>query len=110
MDQISSWICSNKGNDVARIKHHREVTVNNLDDIMTLLRKGESQKRKAATDMNARTSSRAHSIFIMHQKCHDSGKTINRKLFLAYLGGCEQVKKSQQHIKRQTRWRWLCQE
>ena len=76
-----------------------EVEVSNLNDVMTLLRKGEAAKRKAATAMNAR-SSRAHSVFIINltQKCNDNGKTLNSKLFLADLGGSEQVKKSQQHM------------
>jgi len=72
-----------------------EVSVKSIDDVMRLLREGEGQKRKAATAMNTR-SSRAHSVFIvtLKQKCVDSGKSINSKLFLADLGGCEQTKKS----------------
>ncbi|KAL7532335.1 hypothetical protein ACHAXR_004567 [Thalassiosira sp. AJA248-18] len=72
-----------------------EVTVECIDDVMRLLSEGEAQKRKAATAMNTR-SSRAHSVFIvtLKQTCVDSGKSINSKLFLADLGGCEQTKKS----------------
>jgi hypothetical protein len=72
-----------------------EVEVESVDDVMRLLSLGEAQKRKASTAMNSR-SSRAHSIFIvsLKQKCVDNGKSINSKLFLADLGGCEQTKKS----------------
>lgn len=72
-----------------------EVTVECIDDVMKLLSEGEAQRRKASTAMNSR-SSRAHSVFIvnLNQKCIDTGKNINSKLFLADLGGCEQTKKS----------------
>jgi kinesin family protein 5 len=72
-----------------------EVFVDCIDDVLRLLSEGESEKRKAATAMNSR-SSRAHSVFIvtLKQKCLDSRKNINSKLFLADLGGCEQTKKS----------------
>eukprot|EP00978_Attheya_sp_CCMP212_P009324 scaffold22023_cov47-Attheya_sp.AAC.1 len=70
--------------------------VRNNADVIHILQKGETQKRKAATAMNER-SSRAHSIFILSlsQKCLDSGITVNSKLFLTDLGGNEQTKKSQ---------------
>jgi kinesin family protein 5 len=73
-----------------------EVIVNNIDDIMLLLKQGELQKRKASTAMNDR-STRAHSVFIISLKQHkiDSDVTIQSKMFLADLGGSEQVKKSQ---------------
>ena len=72
-----------------------EIIVTDIKQIMHLLKLGESQKRKAATAMNLR-SSRAHSVFILtlKQKCIDTGKNISSKLFLADLGGCEQTKKS----------------
>ena len=72
-----------------------EVLVTDIKQVMHLLTVGEAQKRKAATAMNMR-SSRAHSVFILtlKQKCIDTGKSINSKLFLADLGGCEQTKKS----------------
>lgn len=67
---------------------------------------GETQKRRAATAMNDR-STRAHSIFILtlKQRRHlsseaseededNSTTTLSSKLFLADLGGSEQVKKS----------------
>jgi kinesin family member 5 len=72
----------------------REVHV--MDDIVTFLKIGEEQKRRAATAMNDR-STRAHGLFILHLKQRDlhSDVTISSKLFLADLGGSEQVKKSQ---------------
>ena len=72
-----------------------EVPVHDINDVMKLLNTGEAQRRKAATAMNSR-SSRAHSVFIvsLNQKCLDTGKNIQSKLFLADLGGCEQTKKS----------------
>jgi hypothetical protein len=67
-----------------------------MDDIVKLLKIGEDQKRRAATAMNDR-STRAHGLFILHLKQRDihSDVTISSKLFLADLGGSEQVKKSQ---------------
>lgn len=72
-----------------------EVLVTDINQVMHLLTIGEAQKRKAATAMNLR-SSRAHSVVILtlKQKCLDTGKCIVSKLFLADLGGSEQVKKS----------------
>jgi hypothetical protein len=77
--------------------------------VRTLLHLGENQKRRAATAMNDR-STRAHSIFILtlKQRLHtpksdtdqqaddteDGITTLTSKLFLADLGGSEQVKKS----------------
>ena len=62
---------------------------------MHLLRVGEEQKRRAATMMNER-SSRAHSILILslHQRNVVTGVEVNSKMFLADLGGSEQIKKS----------------
>ena len=73
-----------------------EVIVHSMSDALTLLNVGEKQKRKAATAMNER-SSRAHSIFIIRlkQTCQDTGVTSMSRLFLADLGGSEQLKKSQ---------------
>lgn len=73
-----------------------EIPVNSLNETLRLLDKGESQKRKAATAMNAR-SSRAHSLFIvtLRQTCTLTGVHIESRLFLADLGGSEQIKKSQ---------------
>mmetsp|Transcript_34120 Transcript_34120/g.102048 ORF Transcript_34120/g.102048 Transcript_34120/m.102048 type:complete len:813 (-) Transcript_34120:2163-4601(-) len=72
-----------------------DVPVRNKMDVMTLLQHGESQKRKAATAMNER-SSRAHSLFILtlRQQCLSTDEIKTSKLFLADLGGCEQTKKS----------------
>jgi len=73
-----------------------EIPVRSLNETLRLLDKGESQKRKAATAMNAR-SSRAHSLFIvtLRQTCTLTGVQIESRLFLADLGGSEQIKKSQ---------------
>jgi hypothetical protein len=69
--------------------------VNSLSEIMHFLRIGEDQKRRAATMMNER-SSRAHSILIISLKQRDirTGVEVNSKMFLADLGGSEQIKKS----------------
>jgi hypothetical protein len=55
----------------------------------------EAQKRRAATAMNDR-SSRAHSVVILtlKQRHRHTGVELTSKLFLADLGGSEQVKKS----------------
>eukprot|EP01038_Epipyxis_sp_PR26KG_P005873 gene5873-8098_t len=73
-----------------------EKIVSNMSDVEEILRIGEQQKRRAATAMNDR-STRAHSIFIVTllQSIPDSEMTIQSRLFLADLGGSEQVKKSQ---------------
>ena len=73
-----------------------EVQVTSLDETLALLDKGEKQKRKAATAMNAR-SSRAHTLFIvtLRQECVDTGVSSTSRLFLADLGGSEQIKRSQ---------------
>jgi len=71
-----------------------ETPVYSMDDISTILKVGDSQKRRAATAMNDR-SSRAHAIFILTLKqTAPSGTVACSKLFMADLGGCEQVKKS----------------
>lgn len=73
-----------------------EQSVVSLAEIMHLLRVGEDQKRRAATMMNER-SSRAHSIFILSLSQTNLATGVQRtsKMFLADLGGSEQVKKSQ---------------
>jgi len=73
-----------------------EVPVESLHDTLHLLDEGEKQKRKAATAMNAR-SSRAHTLFILtlRQECIDTGVSATSRLFLADLGGSEQIKRSQ---------------
>ena len=73
-----------------------EVKIASMSDVLKLLNDGEKQKRKAATAMNQR-SSRAHSVFIvrMKQTCPDTGVSYTSRLFLADLGGSEQLKKSQ---------------
>ena len=72
--------------------------VQGLDDLHRLLAIGEARKRRAATKMNAR-SSRAHALFIMTLVCRDavSDKEVHSQLYLADLGGSEQVKRSEVH-------------
>mmetsp|Transcript_22545 Transcript_22545/g.28908 ORF Transcript_22545/g.28908 Transcript_22545/m.28908 type:complete len:714 (-) Transcript_22545:1236-3377(-) len=72
-----------------------EVCVSSLEEIQRLLQIGESQKRKAATAMNKR-STRAHSLFILtlHQHSCESNVSLKSKLFLVDLGGSEKTKKS----------------
>lgn len=73
-----------------------EVAVSSLSETLALLDEGEKQKRKAATAINAR-SSRAHTLFIvtLHQECVQTGVSATSRLFLADLGGSEQIKRSQ---------------
>ena len=73
-----------------------EYIVNSVEDVTEALKKGEKQKRKAATALNDR-SSRAHSIVIisLNQHCQETGVSRSSELFLADLGGCEKTKKSQ---------------
>ena len=72
-----------------------EVPVSSFHDIIMLLKKGKQQKRQAATAMNER-SSRAHTLFILTltQNCRARNIHYTSRLFLADLGGCEQLKKS----------------
>lgn len=72
-----------------------EHEIHELTDIFTVLRLGDAQKRRAATAMNDR-STRAHSLFILtlHQSRPDTAVTLRSRLFLADLGGSEQIKKS----------------
>lgn len=73
-----------------------EIRVHSLQDALELLDRGEKQKRKAATALNAR-SSRAHTLFIvtLHQQCEQTGISAKSQLYLVDLGGSEQIKKSQ---------------
>lgn len=73
-----------------------EKVVESMEEIYQLLQIGEQQKRRAATAMNDR-STRAHSLFILtlKQSKPDTSITLQSRLFLADLGGSEQVKKSQ---------------
>lgn len=72
-----------------------EYEVDDMEGIYDLLARGDAQKRRAATAMNDR-STRAHSLFIvtLEQTHPTSVTTIRSRLFLADLGGSEQVKKS----------------
>lgn len=67
-----------------------------LADVHHALRVGDATKRRAATAMNER-SSRAHAVFILRlkQKCSRTGVDYESRMFMADLGGSEQVKKSQ---------------
>eukprot|EP01033_Poteriospumella_lacustris_P012067 gene12067-8622_t len=93
-----------------------EYRVASMGDFEHVLRIGEQQKRRAATAMNDR-STRAHSLFIVTLKqrkaptlipdaalrsagdalpsAANEDVTLTTRLFLADLGGSEQVKKSQ---------------
>ena len=70
-----------------------------MEDVRDCLRLGELGKRKAATAMNER-SSRAHCLFVisLDQKNLDTGVSCKSSLFLADLGGSEQVKKSKVNV------------
>jgi hypothetical protein len=70
--------------------------VESMKDISDLLTLGGQTRRKAFTTMKDR-SARAHTVLILnlHQKSAKSGTSLTSKLFLADLGGSEQVKKSQ---------------
>jgi kinesin family protein 5 len=87
-----------------------EQHVGSMQDVRQLLLIGEAQKRRAATALNDR-STRAHSIFILTLKqrlahedmFNEDGEenpttTLTSKLFLADLGGSEQVKKSKVEV------------
>jgi hypothetical protein len=73
--------------------------VQSVQDVALLLREGDSQKRVAATAMNER-SSRAHTLFILSlvqtdAHCADgAGARHQSSLYLADLGGSEQIKRS----------------
>jgi len=77
------------------LKGAAEKQVSNISDLIHALKIGDTQKRRAATAMNDR-STRAHSLFILtlKQNAITSEKSITSRLFFADLGGCEQVKKS----------------
>jgi kinesin family protein 5 len=84
-----------------------ERPVTSMEDVAEILRIGDAQKRRAATAMNDR-SSRAHVLFMLtlnqtrYEKPRGSSSSVSQacsttrtsRLFLADLGGSEQVKKS----------------
>lgn len=72
-----------------------EHIVNNMDDVLEVLRVGEQQKRRAATAMNDR-STRAHSLLLitLKQSLPASEVTLFSRLFFADLGGSEKVTQS----------------
>jgi hypothetical protein len=69
--------------------------VGSLSEVQDLLKTGEERKRKAATAMNEH-SSRAHTLFILSlEQTNPSGEVVHKsKMFLADLGGSEDLKKS----------------
>lgn len=71
------------------------VPVRSAAEAEALLRRGEQNKRRAATAMNAR-STRAHAVLIadLVQTDPATGVTTASQLCLADLGGSEQLKKS----------------
>lgn len=85
-----------------------EIAVESIQDIMLLLKKGEKQKRKAATAMNEQ-STRAHTLFILtlKQNCKESDVSVSSKLFLVDLGGSEKTKKSRIEAGRSTHFESL---
>ena len=64
------------------------------EDVLALIKQGESHRATSSTDMNA-SSSRSHSLFILtlHQKTRD-GSTKEGRLNLADLAGSEKVGKT----------------
>lgn len=77
------------------LEGHCDRPVSSLSEVQDLLKTGEERKRKAATAMNEH-SSRAHTLFILSLEQTDSSGEIVRKskMFLADLGGSEDLKKS----------------
>jgi len=73
--------------------------INGIEDVTKCLKTGDATKRRAATAMNER-SSRAHSLMILtlEQQNIDSGVSCKSRLFLADLGGSEQIKKSKVNV------------
>lgn len=71
------------------------VEVSTLEEVKDLLEHGDAYKKKAATAMNER-SSRAHALLVLNLDMEDerANVTIRSQLFLADLGGSEQVKRS----------------
>lgn len=72
-----------------------EEPVPDLEAFETILRRGEENKRRASTAMNAR-SSRAHVMVILRlrQRAPDQERFVESTLFLVDLGGSERVSKS----------------
>lgn len=77
------------------LEGNSEVPITDLKHAEDLLAQADTQKRRAATAMNER-SSRAHAVVVLSlaQRHRYTGIELNSKLFLADLGGSEQVKKS----------------
>lgn len=69
-----------------------EVCVGSEDEVMDVMRTGQSNRSVGFTNMNAE-SSRSHSLFIVNvtQKDINSGSKKNGKLYLVDLAGSEKV-------------------
>ena len=72
-----------------------ERSINHLNDLVELLRVGNSRKHFAATKMNDR-SSRSHTALVLHlsQSSVNFGTHLKSALYLVDLAGSERVKKS----------------
>jgi len=70
-----------------------DVPIESVDGCIALIAKGDGCKRKAATQMNER-SSRAHALFILSITQTANGVERTSRLFLADLGGSEKLTKS----------------
>jgi hypothetical protein len=72
-----------------------ETAVTDIADVYSALKTGDTQRRRAATAMNDR-SSRAHALVILtlNQTYTKTGESKKSRLFLADLGGSEKVQKS----------------
>ncbi|KAL3922853.1 MAG: hypothetical protein SGILL_001981 [Bacillariaceae sp.] len=69
--------------------------VNNIDDVFTLLEKGNKNRATASTSLN-QTSSRSHMVLWVDVHCGYEGQDGNKgTLFLVDLAGSERVKKSE---------------
>lgn len=78
------------------LKNSTEVTIQHLNDFLSVLAVGEKYKKFAETKMNTH-SSRSHTIIIVNisQSSVHSNKIVNSSLYLVDLAGCEQIKKSE---------------
>ena len=67
--------------------------IENVDDALAALRKGNANRSTACTKMNA-DSSRSHAVLILRIRCAGGVRTLNGMLYLVDLAGSERVKKS----------------
>jgi Kinesin motor domain len=71
-----------------------KLTVKSIEDVMSLLKKGNENRSTAATDLNEH-SSRSHMVLIVHVNSGLDGIPSNRGcLYLVDLAGSERVRKS----------------